>query len=205
MSTPQSPFMDHAGPILQGDPSLSDAAKANIWDVFHQSKNPSELADKLQNMPHPDQPGQTLVIPDDTKHKLWTAKQASMPAPPPLDKVSEAIQRMVALPPETLDKAEQHPQVLKAFTTAATTPEKPAAEPASTSSTAPKGSTSSAAPKAPKTPPAPRPDGQPHFPAIDPTMHRILASNGGVYDVPKDRIDDARKTDPLLHVLNPDE
>lgn len=200
MSTPQSPFMDHAGPILQGDPSLSDTAKANIWDVFHQSKNPAELADKLQNMPHPDQPGQTLVIPDDTKHKLWTAKQASMPAPPPLDKVSAAVQRMVALPPDVLDKAEQHPNVLKAFTTAATTPEKPAAEPASAAPAAGKGTK---APAAPKTPLAPRADGQPHFPSIPDGHHRVLSTNGGVYDIPAENIEAARATDPNLHILNP--
>lgn len=196
MATTPNPFMDHAAPVLSSEPTITDQQKSDLWDAFH-SKSPEELVQHLT----------PLAIPDDLKRRLFDAKRLATPTPPvePVDKVTSAIQKMVALPPDVLDKAESHPQVMKAFTTAATTEPKAAQEPASTSSTAPKGSTSSAAPKAPKTPPALRPDGQPHFPAIDPTMHRILASNGGVYDVPKDRINDARKTDPLLHVLNPDE
>src|SRR5579864_1554949 len=190
MSSPTSPFMDHAAPILQGEPRITDEQRESLWDTFHQSKDPNELAAKLA----------PLAVPDDTKHRLFQAKQASMPAVEPVDKITAAINKMVALPPEVLDKAEQHPNVLKAITTAATTPEKPAQEAASATS---------AAPKAPKTPTAqkpvlaPRADGQPHLPPIPDGHKRILASDGGVHDLPEDRLDDARKIDPLLHVLNP--
>jgi hypothetical protein len=203
MSTPQSPFQDHAAPILQGDPSLSDQARSNLWDIFHGSKDPAELAQKLQNVPHPDDPTQTLRVPDDTKHKLWEAKQASMPVAPPVDKVTEAVQRMVALDPKTLDTAESHPNMLKAFTTAATAPEKAApAAPAAAAASKP-APTGKKAAEAPKTPQAPRADGQAHFPPIPDGHHRILHSNGGVYDVPQENIEAVRAKDPNMHVLNP--
>jgi hypothetical protein len=203
MSTPQSPFQDHAAPILQGDPSLSDQARSNLWDIFHGSKDPAELAQKLQNVPHPDDPTQTLRVPDDTKHKLWEAKQASMPVAPPVDKVTEAVQRMVALDPKTLDTAESHPNMLKAFTTAATAPEKAAPAAAGASSAAGKGDTASKAKKPAAAPLPPRPDGQQHFPAIPEGHKRILHSNGGVYDIPEENLEAVRTKDPNMHVLNP--
>jgi hypothetical protein len=190
MSTPQSPFQDHASPILQGEPTINDQQRSELWDTFHQSKDPNELVQKLT----------PLAIPDDLKHKLFQAKQTSMPAPPPVDKVTEAVQKMVALDPKVLDVAEAHPNLLKAFTTAATTEPKAPAEPAAASAPAGKGKTASAAPKTPLTP---RADGQPHFPPIPDGHHRVLSSNGGVYDVPQENIDKAREADPNLHVLNP--
>jgi hypothetical protein len=191
MSTPTSPFMDHAAPVLNADPTLNDQQRSDLWDAFH-TKSTDELVQHLT----------PLAIPDDTKHKLFQAKQlASPPAKPePVDKVSAAINKMVALPPEVLDKAEQHPQVLKAFTTAATTAEP--APPAAPSEPA-------AAPKGKKTPEtqkpalAPRADGQPHLPGIPEGHHRVLSSNGGVYDIPQENIATAQAADPNLHILNP--
>ena len=193
MATTPNPFMDHAAPILAGDPTLNDEQRANLHDAFYQ-KNADELVQHL--MP--------LAIPEDTKNKLWHAKQASLPAPAPVDKVTAAVQRIASLDPQTRQIAESSPNLLKAFTTAATTPEKPAQEAAGASSAAPKGKTTPTTPKAPVAPLAPRADGQPHFPAIDPAHHRVLASNGGVYDLPKENVEAARKIDPNLHVLNPD-
>lgn len=193
MSTPQSPFMDHASPVLNGDPNLTDEKRASLWDIFHGSKDPNELAQKLQS----------IDASNETKHSLFMAKQASSPAPAPLDKVTDAVQKMANLDPKMMDLVEAHPNLLKAFTTAATTAEKPAGESASTSSTAPKDKTASTAPKAPKAPLAPRADGQPHFPPIPEGHHRILATNGGVYDVPAENIDAVRAKDPNLHILNP--
>lgn len=191
MATTPSPFQDHASPILSADPTLSDQQRSDLWDAFH-SKNPDELVQHLT----------PLAIPDDTKHKLWAAKQASMPPVKvePVDKVTAAVNKMVALPPDVLDKAEQHPNVLKAFTTAATAPEKEPTAAAGASSAVPRGEKT---PAAPKTPLAPRADGQPHFPSIPDGHHRILSSNGGVYDVPVENIEKARAVDPNLHILNP--
>ena len=189
MSTPQSPFMDHVAPILQAEPSINDQQRSDLWDAFH-SKNADELTQHLA----------TLAVPDDLKHKLWAAKQASAPAAPPVDKVTEAVQRLAAMDPKTLDVAESHPNLLKAFTTAATAEPKAPAAPAGETSAAGKGKTASAAQK-----PAlsPRPDGQPHFPSIPDGHHRVLSTNGGVYDIPAENIDKARETDPNLHILNP--
>lgn len=190
MSTPSSPFQDHAAPILAGDPTINDQQRSDLWDAFH-TKSPEELTQHLAS----------LAVPDDLKHKLFQAKQASMPATPPVDKVTDAIHRMTALDPKVLDVAESHPNVLKAFQAAATAPEKPAQEAAGTTPAAGKGSKT---PKAPKAPQPPRADGQPHFPAIPDGHNRILASDGGVHDIPVDKIDQARAIDPNLHVLNPE-
>lgn len=193
MSTPPSPFQDHASPILSAEPSITDKDRESLWDTFHQSKSADELASKLQ----------AIAVPDDLKHRLWTAKQAVTPPPvpaEPVDKVTAAINKMVALPPEVLDKAEQHPNVMKAFTTAATTPaEEPQGAPGA-SSGKDKGKNASDAQK-----PAlsPRADGQPHFPSIPENHHRVLSSNGGVYDIPAENIEQARTADPNLHILNP--
>lgn len=193
MSSPTSPFMDHAAPILAGDPALSDQNRADLWDAFHQSKDPQELVQRLA----------PLVVPDDTKHRLFQAKQASMPVAPPVDKVTAAIQKMTTIDPQTLELAEAHPNVLKAITSAATTPEKAPSEPAAATSPAGKGTK---APEAEK--PAPlaqpmRPDGLENLPPIPDDHHRILASDGSIHDIPVANLDKARKIDPLLHVLNP--
>ena len=51
---------------------------------------------------------------------------------------------------------------------------------------------------------SPRADGKPHLPPIKPSHFRIMASDGGLHDIPKANIERARSIDPLLHVLNPD-
>jgi hypothetical protein len=192
MSTPPSPFQDHASPILSAEPSITDADRASLWDVFHQSKDANELANKLQ----------PLAVPDDLKHKLWTAKQTI--APPvkaaPIDKVTAAVNQMAALPPDVMEKAETHPNLLKAFTTAATTPEPEPPAAAGATSAEGKGKTT---PEAEKTPLAPRGDGQAHFPPIPDGHKRVLHPNGGVYDVPEENLANAQASEPNLHILNP--
>ena len=193
MSTPASPFMDHASPILSAEPTITDQQRADLWDVFHQSKDPNELATKLT----------PLLVPDDLKHKLWTAKQAVSPVPavPPVDKTVAAMQRMVTLDPKVLETAEAHPNVLKVLTSAATTPEKEPAAPVSGASTSSKGTK---APKAPAAPQPPRLDGQPHFPSIPDGHRRLLGSDGSVYDIPAEHLDTARAADPNMHIMNPE-
>jgi len=192
MSTPTSPFMDHASPVLQGDPSLSDQQRSDLWDAFH-SKNSDELVQHLV----------PLAIPDETKHKLFLAKQAAAPVTPPVDKVTAAVQKMASLDPKLLDVAESHPNLLKAFTTAATTPEKEASVENGASVSKSKGKTASTSKTPAASPLAPRADGQPHFPPIPDGHKRILASDGGVHDLPEERLADAQKIDPNLHILNP--
>lgn len=189
MSITPSPFLDHAAPILSAEPSINDDQRAELWDAFY-SKNADELAQHLA----------PLAIPDDTKHKLFQAKQLSMPAPAPLDKAAAAIKAVANIDPKVLDIAETHPNVLKVLSTAATTEPKPSAGDSGTSSEAGKGKTASAAPKPVL---KPRIDGQPHLPAIPDKHHRVLASNGGIYDVPAENISKAQELDPNLHILNP--
>jgi hypothetical protein len=186
MSTTPSPFQDHASPILAADSTVNDENRSQLWDIFHQSKDANELAAKLQPLPYA----------DDLKHKLWTAKQSIAPPakPEPVDKVSAAISKMVALPPDVLDKAEQHPQVLKAFTTAATTAEP--APPAAPSEPV-------AAPKGKKTPEAEEAPQAPTDVPATPSQHALIhGSNGGHYHVPTANLDAARKIDPNLTVLH---
>ncbi len=188
----QNPFMDHAAPILAGEPTINDQQRADLHDAFY-SKSPDELTQHLS----------TLAVPDDLKRKLFDAKQASMPVAPPVDKVTEAVQKMANLDPKTMDLVEAHPNLLKAFTTAATTEPKAAATPAGETSAAPKPATAGKTAKPAAAPLAPRADGQPHFPPIPDQHKRVLASDGGVHDIPEERLGDAQKIDPNLHVLNP--
>ena len=181
----QSPFIDRASPALNADPTLSDESRASLWDAFH-NKSAEELTQHLQSQD----------IPDSTKHALWTAKQASMPPvkAEPVDKVTNAINKMVALPDDVLDKAEQHPAVLKAFTTAATTPEK---EPAGASGEG------SGTGKGKKTPDAEEAPSVPTDVPATPAGHALVhSSNGGHYHVPVENLDKARQIDPSLTVLH---
>jgi len=189
MASSTSPFMDHAAPILSAEPSITDDQRADLWDAFH-TKNADELIQHLA----------PLAIPDDLKHKLWQAKQASLPIPSPTDKVTDAVQKIANLDPQARKIAESHPNLLKVFTTAATTPEKEATAALGGPSAVSKGKK---APAVSKVPLAPRLDGQPHFPEIPEGHHRVLTAGGGVWDIPQEHIEEARALDPSLHVLNP--
>ncbi len=197
MSTTPSPFTDLAVPILAGDPVLSDEQRADLHDVFHGSKSPSELVQKL--MP--------LAIPDDTKHRLFEAKQQQMVAMPsvggPVDKTVAAIQKMKELDPQTLELAEAHPSVLRALTSAANTAEKAPSGDSGGVSASGKGKKASGAEKpAPLALPA-RQDGLEHLPPIPDKHRRVLASDGGIHDIPEENVAKAFELDPRLHVLNP--
>ena len=190
----QSPFVDHAAPILAGDPAITDEQRADLWDVFNKSKDHNELAQHLQDM---------TAVPDDTKQALFDAKKKAIPPVEPLDKVTAAIARIKQIPPDVLEMAESHPNVLKAITSAATTPEKGAGEPAGAGKPAAKGKTAAAGAKPAPLAQPPRPDGLEHLPPIPDGHHRVLASDGGLHDIPAENIEQARAIDPRLHVLNP--
>jgi hypothetical protein len=194
MSTSPTPFADPAEPILRGVPGITDDERADLWDAFH-SKSADELAQHLQ----------PLAIPEEHKNRLYQAKQMSMPAPAPLDKATQAIKAVATIDPKVLDMAETHPNVLKVLSAAATTePKQPAG-----SQTPSSGNNAGKQPAGGKKGQSsalnqpPRPDGAPHFPPIPENHHRVLASNGGVYDVPAENVDQAREIDPNLHILNP--
>lgn len=191
---PDQPFIDHALPILDGDPALSDELRADLWDAFHTTKSAEDLAQHLQ----------PLAIPDDTKQRLFDAKKKSIPPlVDPLDKASAAIQRLAALSPQVLETAETHPNVLKTLAGAATQGEKASTEPAGASKGADKGKMAGGSKKPQPLAQPPRPDGLPHLPPIPEGHHRILASDGGIHDIPAENIEKAREIDPTLHVLNP--
>lgn len=192
MSSPTSPFQDHAAPVLAGEPTINDTQREDLWDAFN-TKSADELVQHLQPM----------AVPDDFKHKLWAAKQQSTPSVAPVDKVTSAMKQLAQIDPQVLATAEAHPNVLKAMTSAATTPEKEAGGDSGASSSKEKGNTASASKKPAPLAQPPRADGLAHLPPIPDGHHRVLASDGGIHDIPAENIDKAREIDPRMHVLNP--
>lgn len=193
MSTMPSPFTDPAAEILRGEPALpNDEARADLHDAFY-NKDSNALAQHLAPM----------AVPDDFKKRLYDAKKQTEPAPEPLDKVTAAIDRLSQLDPAKLELAESHPQTFKVLAAAATTPDKESAAPAGASPAPAKGKASGKG----KTPAPlalpPRVDGLQHLPPIPDGHRRILASDGGIHDLPDDKINDAFSIDPRLHVMNP--
>lgn len=181
-------FIDHAQPILSATNEINKPTKANLYDVFHTSKDPQELAQHLGPLP----------ISNGLKTQLFEAKQKTVPPPEPLDKATRALSRIAQLDPKILDLAEAHPKVTTALINAATK-DNPEA-------TAPAAPAAEKEPKEEKKEPlklSPRADGQPHMPPIPEGHHRVLASDGSVHDVPAENIEQARGIDPGLHVLNP--
>jgi hypothetical protein len=98
-----SKFVDHAFPILQGDPALTSAGRADIWDHFHQSGNATELAQRLQN----------VAMPDDTRAQLISAKSKPSTELDNLDRVVRAIHKLSAMDSKDLEIAESHPRMLQ--------------------------------------------------------------------------------------------
>ena len=173
---------DHASPILANDPALSDEHRAALWSIFHQSKDPNELSQQLAPIP----------ISPDTKNQLLGAKQTALTPKGPAA-VHDIITQMATMDPAALDLAESHPQVLKTLVAAQ----------AQAETKAPTEGENKDKKKKDAVPVPPRLDGQPHLPAIPENHFRIRASDGGIHDIPQERIQDAQKIDPQLHVLNP--
>ena len=184
MDDQTTPFLDAAKPILAGDPALSDEHRADLWDTFHNSKNPDDLIAKLQ----------PLAVPDDTKHRLVLAKRKSMPAVPPIDKATEAIKRVAQIDPQTLEVAETHPNVLKTLAGAATAAEKTAAEPTGESKGENKGKTPAGSKKTASL--------APDVPATPSGHVLVRASDGGLHHIPTANVTRARQIDPDLQVLH---
>jgi len=95
-------FVDHAMPVLSAASELDDTQRASLWDAFHDSRNPEELARALQTIP----------VPDQVKHQLYDAKKASMPTADPVEKALAIINRIGTLNPKTLELAKKYPKTL---------------------------------------------------------------------------------------------
>jgi hypothetical protein len=106
-SAPQnaSGVIDPAEPILSGEPTLNDADREKLWDIYYTSPNTTELAQRLQSMGSP--PG--LV------QQLLSAKNRQAAEKPALDRVTDAMQQMAAIDPKILGAAEKFPNVLRAL------------------------------------------------------------------------------------------
>ena len=106
-----SPWHDAATPILQAATGITDTDREQLWDAFAQSKDHTELAEKLTPM----------NVPDSVKHSLFMAKATSQPEPSHADKVIGAINHLgkLASTPEgkkMLETAEHHPVLLRLLT-----------------------------------------------------------------------------------------
>jgi hypothetical protein len=186
----QSPFIDAAKPILAGEPTINDDQRAELWDTFHNTKNATELATKLA----------PLSIPDDTKQQLYSAKQRAVAPPEPIDRAAKALNSIANIDPKVLEMAEKYPTVAKTLITVA---EKSAETAQGEGKSAGKEKTQPTSKKAAPLAQPTRPDGLQHLPPIPEGHHRVLASDGGVHDIPAENLEQARAIDPTLHVLNP--
>lgn len=186
-----TPFADPAAPILSGDPSITDGQRADLWDVFHNSKDADELAHHLQS----------IAVPDDTKQRLFQAKKNGSPKAEPVDKAVAAINRVGSLDPKILELSEKYPKVTGLLVAAAT--KEAAGEASEGGAPQGKGKTQAAAKKPTPLVQPPRPDGLEHLPPIPDGHHRVMASDGGIHDIPAENIEKARQIDPRMHVLNP--
>jgi len=175
---------DLAAPILAGDPALSDEHRADLWDAFHGSKHPDELAQQLQ----------PLAASDETKQQLVAAKKQSMPAIAPVDKISAVMTKMTQMDPQTLALAEAHPNVFKILAAAANPPEKESESASGASKPSPKGNTSKDGNNAA----APTPD----VPATPPGHALVQGIDGGLHHIPHANLDKARAIDPQLQILH---
>jgi hypothetical protein len=173
-----TPFLDHAAPILAGSPDLNDDQRADLHDIFYDSKDHNELARHLQ----------ASVAPDSVKQQLFDAKKKSMPAVEPLDKATAAITRIGQIDPKILELAEKYPNVAKILAAAASS------EPKAAGAEKGKGKGSDDTKKAPAI--------APDVPAT-PSGHALVkASDGSLHHIPSENIEKARQIDPALTVLH---
>lgn len=188
------PFVDHAQPILAGEPSITADQRADLWDIFHNSKDANELANHLS----------TMALPDDTKQQLFDAKKKAAPKVEPIERAVHALATMTTIPPAVMELAEKYPNTAKALLSAADKAgENEATEAQEKSKAAGKGKEAGSKKEAQPLAQPPRADGLPHFPPIPDGHYRVLASDGGIHDIPQENIEQARGIDPNLHVLNP--
>ena len=104
-----APWADPAEHILRADAGLTDDQRERLWEIFHDSPTPDNLARRLQY--------HDIAL--DTKHRLFEAKRLTAPAENATDRTVSALKRVARIDPKILETAEKHPTVLKALTDAA--------------------------------------------------------------------------------------
>jgi hypothetical protein len=102
-------FTDNAKPILAGA-TMPDAAKADVWDAYHESNDHVDLDARLRE----------LGVPPTTHAALVEAKKSEAPVPTPIDRTVQALNKLKEIPRDTLDFAEQHSAIMKHLVDAAT-------------------------------------------------------------------------------------
>ena len=182
--TVQSPFLDPAQPILSAHPAISDDQRADLWDIFHGSKSPEELAAKLQ----------PLGVPDDVKQSLFEAKTQNMPAVEPVAKAVSVLKTVAGLDPKILDAAEGHPNVTKALL-ALVKPEEKAATAAQAARKEKPGSTTPAEAEAPA-------GVQADVPATPSGHGLVRGSNGALHHIPTKNLGRVKEIDPGASILH---
>ena len=180
----QSPFLDPAQPILAAHPAISDDQRADLWDIFHGSKSPEELAAKLQ----------PLGVPDDVKRSLFEAKTQNMPAVEPVAKAVSVLKTVAGLDPKILDAAEGHPNVTKALL-ALVKPEEKATTAAQAARKEKPGSTTPAEAEAPA-------GVQADVPATPSGHGLVRGSNGALHHIPTKNLGRVKEIDPGASILH---
>jgi len=98
--TEAPPWVDRAESILRAAPELTDKMRETLWTLFHNAKNPDELARSLSN----------FVASNETNQKLYAAKMLTH-SPDPIERAEEALRRVASLPQSVREAAEQFPKV----------------------------------------------------------------------------------------------
>ena len=181
----ETSFADHAQPILAASPDLNDDDRAELWDIFHKSKDSNQLAQQLQ----------PVAVPDSLKAQLMDAKKKSAPVAQPIDKATEAITRVGQIDPKILELAEKYPNVTKILAAAAaSSKDKGAGEAAEPGKSDSKGKGQD---KEPKTPAI-----APDVPAVPAGHALVRTSDGALHHIPAENVDKAKQIDPALTVLH---
>ena len=179
-----TPFVDPAKGILQGATAITDEDRADLWDLFHGSKNPEDLAAKLQ----------PLGVPDDVKQSLFEAKTQNTPAVEPVAKAVSVLKTVAGLDPKILDAAEGHPNVTKALL-ALVKPEEKAPPAAQAARKEKPGSTTPAEAEAPA-------GVQADVPATPSGHGLVRGSNGALHHIPTKNLGRVKEVDPGASVLH---
>jgi hypothetical protein len=100
---------DTVGPVLAGEPTLTDEHRSDLFDLFHAVPSTSELAGHLNS----------LNLPPNLKRKLLEEKnktvEASAPVLNPVDRTDATIHHLAQMDPATRTLAEKNPRLLAAF------------------------------------------------------------------------------------------
>jgi hypothetical protein len=180
----QSPFQDPAQPILAAHPAITDDQRADLWDIFHGSKDAQELATKLQ----------PVGVPDDLKQSLFEAKTQNAPAVEPVAKAISVLKTVAGLDPRILDAAEGHPNVTKALLALVKPEEK--AVPAAQAGR--KEKTEGTQPAEAKLPEGVQAD----VPATPSGHGLVRGSNGALHHIPVNNLARVKEVDPGASVLH---